>query len=78
MGAPNVTTQSFCAGGTPTERDVLVETKTGRIVAVERPLLGTEIDAGEGRIVATREGRGLRVRGLDCDKLVAIDRDAGR
>ena len=66
--------QSFCAGGTATERDVVIDIARGTVlVALERPY--TENNAlrdpgsGAGRrgaITATLGDRGLALAGLDC------------
>lgn len=77
---PAMATQSFCAGGTATARDLLYDIGTGRMIVVDRPELGDDLDAATARVVAAVEGRGLRVRGLDCDRLVGLDPapDGGR
>jgi hypothetical protein len=58
--------QSFCAGGTATARDVVVDTRTGKaLVALERPVWS---DKGSDLLTvsAALSPSGLTLDGLDC------------
>ncbi len=58
--------QSACAGGTATERDLVVDMQSGRVlVALERPYAETKAGT-KGAITATLGDRGLALTGLDC------------
>lgn len=72
--------QSYCAGGTATERDVVVDLAKGEVlVTVERPMPSDDAVASAPRIVATLEDAGLRLRSAQatsqgCSAVVALTR----
>jgi hypothetical protein len=88
---PGVQTQSFCAGGTLIERDVVIDTAKKRIVlSIERPLFGQRQDPADPkgpRVPVELVQAGLAAQGLGCDATIpwevaviagATASDAGR
>jgi hypothetical protein len=65
-------------GGNASERDVLVDPKGGRVLVVDRTLPSFEADAGIARVTVKLQGDGLKVNGLDCDRWLGLDADAGK
>jgi hypothetical protein len=62
--------QSFCSGGTPTERDVVVDLAAGRVVAnVEQP----SFERAEMKVTPKLVDGALAISGLDCDRIVPLD-----
>lgn len=73
MQDDKIVKQSYCAGGTPTERDVVVDVADGRVLAtIERPSLD-RADAGAAQITAKLGENGLALSGLDCDRVLTFD-----
>lgn len=56
-----------CFGGTPSERDLVIDTAAGKVVlVVERPQLA--IDDPLAKVTAQLTDTGLELGGLDCDR----------
>jgi Tetratricopeptide repeat len=61
-----------CFGGTPTERDVVVDVTSGKaLVMAVRPMLA-DTDEPLGKIAITLETNGLKIAGLDCDRVASF------
>jgi hypothetical protein len=72
----SVSTQSYCAGGTTTEIDAVIDVVRSLTWAwVERPVMpDSESDL---RVEARMTPAGLKLTGMGCDRVVPLGEDAG-
>jgi hypothetical protein len=63
---------SACFAGTPTEADFVIDVASGKaLVVASRPMLA-DTDEPLGKIAITLEATGLKIAGLDCDRVVSF------
>lgn len=66
-----------CGGGNATERDILFDAR-GRSIVVDRLLPFNHEDAGSAAITAKIVEATLKISGLDCNRTLSFDTDAGK